>query len=432
MRSSPAGRRRRRPYEAGLAALTLFLAACGPAPAPQGGPAVVSAWFHTGRDAERRTIQAQVERFHEAQSAARIDLTLIPEGGYDIQVQSAALSGGLPCVLDFDGPMLYKYVWQRHLRPLDDLLPQEVLATLIPSILEQGTYRGRLYSVGTFDSGLGLYGDRAQLARAGARIPKGPEDAWTAEELDALLARLAAEDRDGKVLDLALHYRGEWITYAFSPILQSAGADLIDRSTYRTASGVLDSPAAVAALERVQGWFERGWVHPNVDESAFQNREVALSWGGHWRWHPYAEALGDDLLVLPLPDFGAGSKTGQGSWNWGITAGCPHPEAAGRFLAFLLQTDEVLAMAEANGAVPATAPAIERSPLYRPGGPLHLFVEQLEKTAVPRPATAAYPVITAVFQEAFRDIRDGADVARALAKAAQEIDADLEDNLYYP
>lgn len=408
----------------------LLFAGCEPK-GSNGDRSVITAWSHSGRESERRTLEEQVTRFNATHDEVEVDLTTIPEGGYDIQVQSAALSGDLPDVLDFDGPMLYKYVWQGHLRPIGELLPEAVRDDLIPSILEQGTYRGELYSVGTFDSGLGLYGDRRQLAAAGAQIPAGPEDAWTIDELDRLLAALSERDADGRVIDLALHYRFEWLTYGFSPILWSAGAGLIDRDGYRRADGVLNGPAAVAAMERLQGWFERGWVHPNVDESAFQNRGVALSWVGHWRYNAYAEALGDDLVLLPLPDFGAGSKTGQGSWNWGITKGCREPEAAMRFLTFLLETDNVLAMTRANGAVPATASAIERSELYGPDGPLNLFVTQLRTVAVPRPATPAYPVITAVFQEAFQNIRDGVDVQLALDKAAREIDQDLQDNLYY-
>ena len=412
--------------------LPLLLPGCRGAGEAVGEGAVLTAWAHSGRESERRTLEQQVARFNESQDAVRVELTTIPEGGYDIQVQSAALSGDLPDLLDFDGPMLYKYVWQGHLRPLGDLLPDPVREELIPSILEQGTYRGELYSVGTFDSGLGLYGDRRQLEAVGARIPQSPEDAWSIDEFDELLADLAERDADGRVLDLALHYRFEWLTYGFSPILWSAGAGLIDREDYRNADGVLNSPRAVAAMQRVQGWFERGRVHPNVDESAFQNREVALSWVGHWRYNTYAEALGDDLVLMPLPDFGEGSKTGQGSWSWGITRECRQPEAAMRFLTFLLGTDSVLAMTRANGAVPATSGAIERSELYGPGGPLNLFVTQLRTVAVPRPATPAYPVITAVFQEAFQNIRDGVDVHLALDKAAREIDQDLEDNRYYP
>jgi multiple sugar transport system substrate-binding protein len=409
----------------------LLLGACGRRAPAAGAPSTVEAWFHTGTEAERRVLEGQVARFNASQRQVQVELTLIPEGGYDLQVQSAALSGELPDLLDLDGPQLAKYVWQGHLRPLDDLLPAELRRALLPSILAQGTYRGQLWAVGTFDSGLGLYGDRAQLAAVGARLPSSPADAWTVDEFDRLLAALAANDADGRVLDLGLADRGEWIPYAFAPILWSAGAGLVDRQSYRTAHGVLDSPQAVAAMERLQGWIERGRVHPNVDRAAFQRREVALSWSGHWRYGAYAEALGDDLVLLPLPDFGHGSRTAQGSWAWALTRRAADPQAAGRFLRFLLQRDEVLAMAAANGAVPGRSDAVARSPLYAPGGPLSLFARQLQSVAMPRPVTPAYGLISAVFQDAFQRIVDGADVEATLARAARAIDRDLQDQRYY-
>jgi multiple sugar transport system substrate-binding protein len=103
------------------------------------------------------------------------------------------------------------------------------------------------------------------------------------------------------------------------------------------------------------------------------------------------------------------------------------------FLEFLLQTDQVLAMANANGAVPGTRAAISRSELYGPGRPLRLFVEQLrEGFAVPRPRSPAYPIISSAFERAFRRIRNGADVKKALDEAAAVIDQDIQDNQGYP
>ena len=129
---------------------------------------------------------------------------------------------------------------------------------LLPSIVRQGRYLDRLYGVGTFDSGLGLYARRSALEAAGVRIPTGPEDAWTGEEFVRVLESLAARDPDGMVLDLKLNYSGEWFTYAFSPLLQSAGGDLIDRSDYQSAGGVLNGPQSVAAMQALQSWFTRG------------------------------------------------------------------------------------------------------------------------------------------------------------------------------
>jgi multiple sugar transport system substrate-binding protein len=422
-----------RPAGVGLSlVVALFLSACGGGEAPSGGARVVSVWFHTGQSAERETLLDQIERFHARQGDVRVDLTMLPEGSYDAQVQAAALAGDLPDLLELDGPYLYRYVWQGHLAPLDDLLPAATVADLLPSIVDQGTYRGRLWALGTFDSGLCLFGSRRLLAAAGVRLPSGIDDAWTADEANAALAALAELDPDGAVLDLKRNYdASEWRTYAFSPVLQSAGADLIDRETGRSA-GVLDGPAAVTAMARLQSWLTGGLVDPNLDDAAFVTGRVALSWVGHWEYRRYAEALGDDLVLMPLPDFGEGPRTGQGSWAWALTRSARDPEAAAAVLAFLLEPDEVLRMADANGAVPARRAAIERSALYGPGGPLALLVEQLETIAVPRPKTPAYPIVSSAFAEAFGEIGDGVDPAAALGRAAARIDRDFADNRGYP
>jgi len=352
-----------------IGAALLALAACTRGGAPEGtgetagktaGPVAVAVWFHTGQPAERDTLTAQVKAFNTRQGEYRVDLTLIPEGTYNAQVQAAALAGDLPDLLDMDGPLMASYAWSGALRPLEGLIPAETVADLIPSIVTQGTWNGHLYGAGTYDSGLGLWADRDKLAAAGIPLPTGPDDAWSAERFGEVLAALAARDPDGQVLDLKLNYKGEWFTYAFSPLLVSAGADLIDRKALK-AEGTLDGPRAVGALSRVQGWITGGYVDPDVDDAAFTSGRVALSWAGHWEYARYRAALGDRLVLLPLPDFGRGSRTGQGSWQWGITAGARQPGAAAAFLAYLLEPGPVRDMSDANAAPPATRTATAAS-----------------------------------------------------------------------
>jgi multiple sugar transport system substrate-binding protein len=413
-----------------LAPLLLILSSCSKPAAKEG---TLQLWVHSGQESERQVIEQQVKRFNASQKQTPIKVTFIPEGAYNSQVQAASLSKDLPDILEFDGPFVYNYVWQQNLIPIDTLISKNVRQDLLPSIIQQGTYKGRLYSVATFDSGLGLYAHRNQLKAAGVRIPKGNKDAWTLPEFNQALSKLAQKDRDRQVLDLKLNYRGEWFTYGFSPILQSAGGDLIRRSNYQSTDGSLNNPASVAAMKQVQTWIQKGYVDPNIDEAAFTSGRVALSWVGHWVYKDYAKAVGNDLVVLPLPNFGNGSKTSQGSWNWGITANCKNPKLAMRFLEFLLQPKEVLAMANANGAVPGTKTAIAQSNLYSSSGPLHLFADQLlAGQTVPRPQTPAYPVITSAFQEAFANIRNGLEVKTALDKAVTTIDLDIQDNQGYP
>lgn len=431
------GGQRRLPRKTGIFAFvlaSLLLTACeGDERGSQATDVVrLSVWAHAGQAGERRILERQAEAFSRRSRDTQIDLTFIPERSYNAQVQAAAIAGDLPDLLEFDAPYLFNYAWQGQLQPLDAWLSRDVRQDLLPSILEQGSHQGELYGVGTFDSGLALYGRRSMLVGAGARLPKHPGSAWSLSEFERLLERLAADDADGAVLDLKLNYPDEWFSYAFSPALQSAGGDLIDRADYQSASGFLNGAAAVAAMQRIQQWLAGGRVDANVDDAAFASGRTALSWSGHWDYQRYYAAFGEDLVLLPLPDFGTGSRTGQGSWVWGITRQAEAPERAAQFIEYLLRPEQVLAMTDANGAVPATHTAIRRSELYQPGGPLHLFVLQLtEGYAVPRPQTPAYPVISSLFRQAFADIRNGADVQQTLDRAARLIDRDIRDNHGY-
>jgi len=400
------------------------------------GPAVVitlQVWAHAGQAAERDVLKSQVAQFNRDADGITVALTFIPERDYNAQVQAAALANDLPDILEFDGPYLYNYIWQDHLIPLEPLIPFAVLDDVLPSIIAQGTFGPHLYALGVFDSGLGLYARRSALQAIKARIPVSAADAWSVDEFDTILVQLARRDSDHAVLDLKLNYRGEWFTYGFSPVLLSAGADLVERPDYQYSVGVLNSPAAVAAMQRLQDWIRQGRVDPNLDDAAFVTGRVALSWDGHWDYARYKQAWQDDLLVLPLPDFGHGSRTGQGSWVWAVTRQSQQAEAAASFLQFLLQPDQVLDMCAANSAVPGTRSALRRSSLYSENGPMHLFADQLLLgVSAPRPKTPAYPVITTAFQQAFQQIRNGASVKQSLDEAAQIIDQDLSDNQGYP
>lgn len=393
----------------------------------------VSLWFHSGRGGERDALNAILENFAEAHPEITVDAVELPEGDYNQQVQAAAVANDLPCLLDFDGPFLYNYAWGGFLMPLDDYVSAEMKGDFLPSIIDQGTYQGKLYSLGQFDSGLAIWGRKSYLEAAGVRIPTF-DDPWTGDEFNEALAALQELPEVEYALDLKINYgRGEWYTYGFSPIVQSFGGDLINRSSYETAEGVLNGPEAVAAMEMVQGWFEDGYVNPEpAGDTDFTDGTAALSWVGHWVAPDYIKAVGDDLLLLPMPDFGNGPKTGMGSWNWGITSSCPNPDAAWTVLEFILEPEQILIMTDANGAVPARSSAIADSELYAEGGLLRLFVQQLESdVAMVRPITPAYPTITEAFQEAFDNIKDGADVQDELDAAVDKIDQDLEENNYY-
>lgn len=421
-----------------LACIVLAISAIAPSTTLAQDPTEIQIWQHGG--IERDILLLQIDEFNASQNDYRLALTEIPGGiaagsTFNDAVNAAAMAGDLPCILDLDGPNLYNYAWAGFLRPLDGYLTQEFLDDYMPSLMEQGTYNGHVYALGQFDSGVGIATRKSLLDAAEVRIPENYLDTWTLDEFNDVLAKMQALPEVEYALDLKMNYGpGEWFTYGFSPVVQSFGGDLINRETYQTAEGVLNGPEAVAAMEWLQSLFVDGYTTATPpDDNEFVNGKAAMAWFGPWMYTTYKDAFGDDLIVLPMPDFGQGAKTGMGAWAWGITTKCEYPDAAWSFIEYMLEPDQVLRASNHVGTAPGRLSALAMSDVWNEEGDLNFLSQQLlNGIAFPRPITPAYPVITISFFTAMDNIIKGADVQDELDKAVDMIDQNIAENDGYP
>ena len=393
----------------------------------------IEIWWHEGAEAEVEALRSFVDEFNSSQEQVTAELTLIPEADYAATLSGAAASDDLPDVVDTDASFAFNYAWSGDLQPIGSCIPDDIQNDLLPSIVNQGTYADQVWAVGMFDSGLGLYADRTALEEVGARIPSGPDDAWTVEEFDQILGDLQEAGYEHP-LDVKKNYgQGEYYSYGFAPIVWSAGGDLINRDDFQDADGALNSDATVQALTEFQSWFEKGYVDENTDDAAFIEGRSPISWVGHWEYNRYKETFGEDLVAVPLPDFGEGAATGQGSWQWAISSYSEDPDAAWAWIEFTLQPEQQQAIAEASGAIPSRQSVAEGTEKFGPGGDLELYVTQHEQEiSVPRPPHPSYPTISSAFNQAIQTIIDGGEVKGALDQAVAEINGDIEDNEGYP
>lgn len=391
----------------------------------------IEIWWHEGAAAEVSMVENFVEEFNSEHDELTASLTLIPEADYAEALRGAAASGDLPDVIDTDASFAFSYAWAGDLQPIDSCMSSELEDDLLPSIINQGTYADRIWAVGMFDSGLGMYLYEPALEEIGVSIPDHPDDAWTVEEFNEILADLREAGWE-QPLDVKQNYGlGEYYSFLYQPFLWSAGTDVIGPD-FSEADGYINSDEAVEALTHFQGWFEEDYVDANEDDAAFIEGRSAISMVGHWEYTRYKEEFGDDLAVAPLPDFGEGTRSGQGSWQWAVNAESD-ADAAWEFIEYTLEPEQMERMADAAGALPARSSVAEDHDVWGPGGDLELFRIQLEEGyTVPRPPHPVYPTVSSAFNQAVHDIIDGADVGSALDEAAEEIDSDIEANEGYP
>src|SRR5947209_5785914 len=176
-----------------LLVLGIMFSACGSTSSTTfgnaSGPTTIQLFFHSGQGPERDALNATLNAFSNRNPGIRVEAVQLQEGRYTDEVNIAALSHSLPCLLDFDGPTLYNYAWSGYLIPLDKYVSPQMRADFLPSIIKQGTYNHHLYSLGQFDSGLGIYANKLDLSKVGARIPT-IDKPWTLSEFNQILARL--------------------------------------------------------------------------------------------------------------------------------------------------------------------------------------------------------------------------------------------------
>ncbi|MEM8704749.1 MAG: extracellular solute-binding protein [Pseudomonadota bacterium] len=390
----------------------------------------LSLWYHGAgsANAEEALVNQLVEEFNASQSDWKVVIETFPQLAYNDAVGAAALAGELPDILDVDGPVMPNWAWANYMQPLG--IDEAKLDGYLPGPI--GRWNGEVYSVGLWDAAVALTTRRSTLEKYGIRVPTLDEP-WSLDEFNGALAAIQASGDFENALDLGMAWKGEWYPYAFSPFLQSFGGDIVDRSTYQTAEGVLNGDEALAFGEWWQGLFENGYVPGTSQDAADRETglldgKYAMAWNGNWAALPVVEAFGDDALFLPAPDFGNGSVIGAASWQFGVSATSANPDGARAFIEFALQDKWFAAFSDGTGLIPTTASAAADTANYAPGGSLEVFYGLSEAQALVRPVTPGYIVQAKVFEKALSDIANGADVADTLDAAVDEINEDIESN----
>ena len=387
-------------------------------------------WNHNaGNSVETDIVKQVISDFNESQSDWNVVLEIFPQETYNDSIVAAALAGSLPDIIDVDGPVMPNWAWSGYLKPLE--LDESLIEDFLPTTI--GRWDDEIYSVGLWEAAVSMFTRRSTLEKFDIRVPTLDEP-WTLEELDAALVTIKDSGEFDYPLDVGMAWTGEWYPYAFSPLLQSFGGDIVDRESYTTADGILNGDEAIAFGDWWQSLFERELVpgtsqDPADRDSGLIDGKYAMQWNGNWAAINTIEALGDDVLFLPAPDFGNGSTIGAGSWQFGVSATSDHPDGALAFIEFMLKDEYITAFSDGVGNIPATSSAAADSEFFNADdGQLSVYYDLSAEQALVRPVTPGYVVAAKVFEKALADIANGADVIDTLDAAADEIDDDIESN----
>lgn len=395
------------------------------------GSVNLSFWVHETDSPEGQLYKQKVEEFNKAnEGKIKVELTQIARtgdaSGYDDKVNAAVTTDSLPDVLTVDGPSVAAQAEAGIIEPIDEFVDKEDLKDFNKDIINQGTYKGKLYGLGAMDASVVIFYNKDMFAKAGITAPTKVADAWTFDELYENAKKLTKDDVYG--IDMGLKSVGEWYTFAFLPLVQSLDGQIV-ADDGKTVDGSINSDKSVQAVTYIKKLVDNKVVNPVPIDNSFENGKAAMVLTGPWEQGTLAKYpdLKWGIMPYPVAKKGGTAASPCGSWGYYMTKNCA-PEkqkAAAELIKFLTNTDSCVAMYKANGMPPARATAFSKIDEFNKE-PLNVITEQLQNTAKVRPLTPNYPVISDQFAKAIKNAINGMDPKQALDEAVKQIDIQVK------
>lgn len=402
------------------------------------GAATITIWSPTDKAAVEEWWTAKIAEWNEANPDIQVSREAIDRSdsyAYDNKIATAVTSNDLPDIFFVDGPQVSYYAANGISIPLDAYFSEDDLADFVPSAIAQNSYDGQLYAIGATESSVAFYYNKDYLKECG--VDTDDLDSRTLENpvtWDELLEIAEKCTTDSYVGTHIIMDHGEGLPYALEPMYISDGKDFIAEDG-TTAEGYVNSAEAVETTQYLAELIAKGYANIEPIDDEFLNGACATMLGGSWDVATLEQSATFDWGVTYYPVSSTGNAVSPcGDWAAAISKDCENPDAAGAFLQWLMNTDNVATYAAAI-AKPATRNSAYENEAMADyaAGPRALMVEQLNNTAVPRPRTPSYATFSSVFAEALTNIfsdaaTNGAVDTEYIQSELDNVSADFQED----
>ncbi|MFT8470224.1 MAG: sugar ABC transporter substrate-binding protein [Oenococcus sp.] len=395
----------------------------------------VTMWVHFSKtDPEGKAMQKNITAFNkDNKSGYQATVQYIPRsgagGGYEDKINAALNSNSLPDVLTLDGPNTAAYAKSKIIQPVGKYITNK--SDILPSIISQGTYQGKLYAVGYSESGVGIFYNKKMFKEAGIPDSELPTltKTWNWDQFTSIARRLHEHFKQ-PAIDMQLADHSEWAIYSFSPFLWSAGGNITNPSGTK-ATGIFDSKANESAFAFLQNLVKNGYTTISPIKAGFQTGKYPMMMSGSWTIQELNSSYKNiDYGILPYP---VSPKTNKlvsptGSWQYAMSASTKKTAAAGALVNFLTQTNQMYRTSMANTVLPARK-SVSRRMLPQVTAPMRFLIQQNLKSGHSRPVLVNYPQVSRTFADTVTKstyYRQNPNIASLLRSEAKTIQSYLK------
>lgn len=395
-------------------------------------PITIEFWDTYSEDKDKGTgerpffLKEIIPAFEKANPGIKIHEVNMPTENLEQQVLTAAAGGAVPDLMRMDLTWVGEFAKLKALKELGKF-PEfnQIKSGVFEGPMSSNVYKGKYYGLPlNTNTRTGIYNKEILTASGTTEPPK------TMDDLVKSARALKAKGQFGIVI-------GGTGTWDFLPWFWTLGGKITD-DQYSKATGFLNSPESIKAVETVVGWNDEGLVAPTItggkpstwdglrDQDGGVKAKYMMVNDGPWFFSILGDGVKNTMTPAKMPAGPDGkSHSVVGGEDLVMFEGSKHPNEAWKFMQFMLSEETQVKMASV-GLIPTVKKAASSDKLkdvyYLP-----TFVNELE-SAYTRTPSAQWSKISDRLGLAFETIIKKKGTAKdELDKAAKDIDALLTD-----
>lgn len=338
-------------------------------------------------------------------------------------------------VMSVDVTYVSKYGSSGYLEPLDSYFTDEEKAQWDDASYTAGVWDGTMYAAPENTSCQELFYNKTLLDKAGITLPEnGPDNRLTYEQVaDLAKQALEALDPDGSQGIIGFDFQQISRIYQMNMLANSMGGANISEDGY-SLDGVVNTEPWIKAMTWYQnlvndGVASRGYDADQLGELFYSGKMVFMVGG---TWTTSNMTCDDEIGCTYAPCFEGYEDqvaTSTGSWYFGINSQSENKDAAAEFIKFFTLGEGSDMWLEINGDVPSRLDKqneIAENP--DASDTMKIAAYEAANTAYPRAVTPVFGEYSSVLDQAWEDVRNGADVEETLNYAVEQFDAAVAAN----
>jgi ABC-type glycerol-3-phosphate transport system substrate-binding protein len=361
--------------------------------------------------------QAAVDRFEKENPDIKVKVTTVPYPEYQQRLLTAVQGGNPPDVATLDQIWVGAFAQAGAILRLDDMAAKAGVKadTFFKGAWDSANYDGKLWGIPfNVDVWSFTYYNNKLFKDAGI----DPKTLSTWEGFKAAADKLTDASKGKYGIGLFAGKGEDTVVVLDSYIFSNGGKVLNDDG-----SCALTSPEAVGALKYLQTLVKDAPAGLNNASSGdmrqlFLNQSLATEfWPALEQPTLQKSSLDWDFLPGTAPE-GKTPVGTYGGWNLAILKGSAHPEAAWKFIQFLIRED---VNGDVVDLIPANVKAAQTFLQKNRKDPDKIM--QLLNAAAPRPLSPRYLEVSDIEVTLAQDVYAGKDAAEAAKAACDKINA---------